>query len=129
MVRDFCPAGYPQDAPIVPHGMSVIVNAPSVFRFTAPACPERHLEGASFLGSDLRGAGPEDAGEVLSGQIIALMKATDIPNGISGVGYTADDIPGLAKGAYPQRRLLENAPREISESQLSGLFKDALAYW
>ncbi len=86
MVRDFCPAGYPQDAPIVPHGMSVIVNAPSVFRFTAPACPERHLEGASFLGSDLRGAGPEDAGEVLSGQIIALMKATDIPNGISGVG-------------------------------------------
>ncbi len=129
MVRDFCPAGYPQGEPIVPHGMSVIVNAPSVFRFTAPACPERHLEGAGFLGADLRGAGTEDAGEVLSGQIISLMKATDIPNGISGVGYTADDIPDLTKGAYPQRRLLENAPREISEAQLSGLFEDALAYW
>ena len=39
LVRGFCPAGYPPDAPLVPHGMSVIVNAPAAFRFTAPACP------------------------------------------------------------------------------------------
>lgn len=27
-VKDFRPEGYPQEEPMVPHGMSVIVNAP-----------------------------------------------------------------------------------------------------
>ncbi|MDH3475315.1 MAG: iron-containing alcohol dehydrogenase [Rhodospirillales bacterium] len=129
LVRDFRPDGYPEDAPIVPHGMSVIVNAPSVFRFTASACPERHLTGAGLLGADLRDPGSEEAGEVLSEQLVSLMKATAIPNGLSGVGYGVGDIPALTEGAYPQRRLLDNAPREISRDQLSGLFQDALAYW
>ena len=42
MVRDYVPEGYPPTQPLVPHGMSVILNAPAVFRFTAPADPERH---------------------------------------------------------------------------------------
>ncbi|PWG74395.1 alcohol dehydrogenase, partial [Enterococcus hirae] len=41
--RDYRPEGYPDEEPIIPHGMSVIVNAPSVFRSTAAACPDRHL--------------------------------------------------------------------------------------
>ncbi len=129
LVRQFRPQGYPQNAPIVPHGMSVIVNAPSVFRFTAPACPDRHLEAARWLGADARGAGEGDAGEVLSAKLISLMKTTEMPNGIGGVGYSEDDIPALTEGAFPQRRLLDNAPRPIGRDDLSGLFQGALAYW
>ncbi len=129
LVRQFRPQGYPQNAPIVPHGMSVIVNAPSVFRFTAPACPDRHLEAAGWLGADARGAGEGDAGEVLSDKLISLMKTTEMPNGIGGVGYSEADIPALTEGAFPQRRLLDNAPRPIGRDDLSDLFQDALAYW
>ena len=129
LVRDFRAAGYPDAEPIVPHGMSVIVNAPSVFRFTASACPDRHLDAAGQLGADTRGAGEADAGAVLSDRIVALMRATDMPNGIGGVGYGESDIPALTEGAYPQRRLMENAPCDISKDALSGLFTDALAYW
>ena len=129
LVRDFQPAGYPAGEPLVPHGMSVIVNAPSVFRFTAEACPERHLEGAALLGAETRGAAPSDSGEVLAAEIVSLMRKTGMPNGISGVGYGEADLPALTDGAFPQQRLLKNAPREISRDALTGLFADALSYW
>jgi alcohol dehydrogenase class IV len=129
LVRDFRPEGYPQDDPIVPHGMSVMVNAPSVFRFTASASPRRHLDAARWLGAETRGAGEDDAAEVLSGQLIALMRVTGMPNGITGVGYATADIPALVEGAHPQRRLLDNAPREIGKDELNALYRDALSYW
>ena len=129
LVRDFHPDGYPEGGPIVPHGMSVMVNAPSVFRFTAAACPERHLDAAGWLGAETGGAGAGDAAEVLSGRLVELMRTTGMPNGIAGVGYGAADIPALTDGAYPQRRLLENAPRTIGRDDLSGLFQGALSYW
>ncbi len=129
LVRDFRPEGYPVELPIVPHGMSVIVNAPSVFRFTAEACPERHLEGAQLLGAETRGATPADAGEVLAGEIIGLMRKTAMPNGLSGVGYGEADVTALTEGSFPQKRLLDNAPREITKPVLSELYVSALSYW
>ena len=74
-VRDFRMPDYPPDEPLVPHGVSVIVNAPSVFRTTAPADPARHLLAAAALGADTSQAGPDEAGELLAGTIIALMRA------------------------------------------------------
>jgi len=109
--------------------MSVIVNAPAVFRHTASACPERHLEAAAYLGADLRGAGTDDAAEVVAARIIELMRATDMPNGCGGVGYTADDVGDLTRGALPQKRLLDNAPCPIDGPVLDALFEDAMSYW
>jgi len=129
LVKDFRPEGYPRSEPMVPHGMSVIVNAPSVFRFTAEACPERHLEGAAWLGADTRGAEPKDAGEVLAKHLIDLMRSTGIPNGISGVGYGERDIDALSEGALAQQRLLINAPREVGSDDLRRLFRGAMRYW
>ncbi|HEY0094046.1 MAG TPA: hydroxyacid-oxoacid transhydrogenase [Archangium sp.] len=129
LVRDFRPSGYPQDEPLVPHGMAVIVNAPAVFRYTAEVSPERHLEAAQWLGADVRGATPGDAGEVLAGKLIQIMRAVGIPNGLGGVGYTDADLAALTEGAYPQQRLLQNAPREMTKPVLTGLFRQALRYW
>ena len=36
--------------------MSVILNAPAVFRWTAQANPERHLQAARLLGAETGGA-------------------------------------------------------------------------
>jgi alcohol dehydrogenase class IV len=129
LVRDFQPEGYPDHEPMVPHGMSVIVNAPSVFRFTACACPDRHLHGAACLGADVGQANADDAGEVLAGHLIRLMQATSIPNGVGAVGYTEADVAALTRGAWAQQRLLTNAPRTVSEADLSQLYLDAMCYW
>src|SRR6516162_7619377 len=69
MVRDFIPPGYRSKRPLIPHGMSVILNAPAVFRFTAPAAPDRHMEAARLMGADVAEAQPDDAGEILAGAI------------------------------------------------------------
>ena len=40
-----------RDHAMVPHGMSVIVSAPAVAKFTAPAAPEKHRRVAQLLGA------------------------------------------------------------------------------
>jgi hydroxyacid-oxoacid transhydrogenase len=128
MVKGFRAKGYPEK-PLVPHGMSVVLNAPAVFRFTAEACPERHLEAAGLLGAATTDVDLKDAGRLLADTIMTLMKATGMPNGLSGVGYSEADIDGLARGAFPQKRLLANAPREITMGDLRSIYRDALKYW
>jgi hydroxyacid-oxoacid transhydrogenase len=129
LVRDFRPSGYPAHEALVPHGMAVILNAPSSFRYTAEASPELHLEGARLLGADTQGAGANDAGEVLANELIRIMRAVGIPNGLGGVGYSDDDVVALTEGAHPQQRLLQNAPREMSKPVLADLFRRAMRYW
>lgn len=129
MIEDYTPSGYPDDHAMCPHGMSVIVNAPSAFRFTASASPERHLLGAELLGADTRGATPDDAGEILSCHLMKLMQATLMPNGISELGYTDGHVGKLAQGAIAQQRLLNNSPRPVNENDLQSLYRSAMNYW
>jgi alcohol dehydrogenase class IV len=123
------PAGYPQDDALVPHGFAVAVTAPAAFRALAPTAPFRHLEAARLLGGEVAGVGPLDAGEVLAETVAALMREVGAPNGIGGVGYTLADVPALVKAAAPQRRLLDNAPSPVHESELDAIFRDALRAW
>ena len=58
-----------------------------------------------------------------------MMRDLDMPNGIGGVGYSESDIDALVAGAFPQQRLLKNAPREIEKSTLADLFRAAQSYW
>jgi alcohol dehydrogenase class IV len=129
LVREFRAPDYPQGEPFVPHGMSVVLNAPSVYRFTASACPDRHLDAAQRLGADMRGATPADAGEVLAGQIIKFMQATKFPGGLNSIGFSERDLDALVEGTWPQQRVIGNAPRKVSRDDLKELFRGAMAYW
>jgi len=129
MVRDYKPEGYNVDHPIIPHGMAVVLNAPAVFRFTAPACPRRHLEAAEALGVDISRANPADAGKIVADCIIAFMQELEMPNGLSAVGYTRDDIPALVEGTLPQHRVTKLSPKPAGPEELSKLFEDAMIYW
>jgi hydroxyacid-oxoacid transhydrogenase len=126
---DYRPDGYPEDAPLVPHGFAVAVGAPAAFRALAPTAPFRHLEAARLLGGDTAGAGPLEAGDVLAETMAGLMRDVGAPNGLGGVGYALDDVPDLVAGAAPQRRLLDNAPRAVREAELDAILRDALRCW
>ncbi|MDQ4044152.1 MAG: iron-containing alcohol dehydrogenase [Chloroflexota bacterium] len=129
MVRDYRPEGYAVDHAIIPHGMSVILNAPSVFRWTAEANPERHLLAAHLMGAAVGDAAPEDAGEVLAGAIIVLMRRTGMPSGLAAVGFTPEDVPALVEGTLPQHRVTKLSPRPADPDDLRELFRGAMRYW
>ena len=129
MVRGFRPAGYDVDHAIVPHGMSVILNAPAVFRFTGQACPDRHLRAAEILGADVSRASAGDAGRILAECITNFMRRLGMPNGLAELGYKRDDIPALVKGTLPQHRVTKLSPRPAGEGELARLFDDAMQAW
>jgi hydroxyacid-oxoacid transhydrogenase len=129
LVRNFRPAGYRVDHPLIPHGMSVILNTPAVVRFTAPACPERHLRAARALGADVAQADPADAGSILAERVIAFIRRLNMPNGLAAVGYSEADIPALVLGTLPQHRVTKLSPRPANEAELAALFRESLTIW
>jgi len=52
-----------------------------------------------------------------------------MPNGLSGIGFTRDDIPRLVKGTLPQHRVIKLSPRPVGEEELIRIFEDAMVYW
>ena len=129
MVRDYHPPGFEVDHPLIPHGISVILNTPAVVRFTASTSPERHLRVAQALGVDITGASDEDAGNVLADCVTRFMRELEIPNGLSNVGYTESDIPQLVAGTMPQHRVTKLSPRPAGKQELNDLFHSSLKLW
>jgi hydroxyacid-oxoacid transhydrogenase len=129
LVRDYVPQGYRTRHPMVPHGMAVILTAPSAFRFTYTTASERHLRAAELMGVPVSGLSEADRREALPRALIALMRDTGIPNGLSAVGYTERDIPALVEGTLKQPRLLAGAPRAVAAADLDWILRDAMQYW
>jgi len=128
-VKSYRAPGYDADHPLVPHGISVILNAPAVFRFTAAASPERHLQTAEALGADISHARAEDAGKILADRLVWYMQRLRTPNGLSAIGYTFADIPALVEGTLPQHRVTKLSPRPAGSEELARLFEEALTAW
>lgn len=129
LMDDITTEGYPVASPFVPHGISVVVNAPAIFQYTAEATPERHMSGAMCLGADVTGASVTDAGEVLSKRLIELMRDTHMPNGLSGVGFDESHIKALAESSIRQGRAIANAPRDSNLVDIENMYSNALSYW
>ena len=129
LVRDYRAPGYPAGHPLVPHGISVILNAPAAYRFTSSACPERHLRAAEILGAKVNGARLEDAGKILADQIIEFMHDLRIPNGLRELGYQSSDIPALVEGTLPQHRVTKLSPRPAGREDLAQIFREAMVAW
>jgi hydroxyacid-oxoacid transhydrogenase len=139
-VKSYKPAsGYVNvDHPIVPHGLSVIVNAPAVFRFTGVACPERHAACARILakariGEDNASSSfqrehwqGKDAGQWLADEILELTNRLCVTMGLRNLGYTEADVPRLVEGTLPQHRVTKISPRPVGPEELKALFMDAM---
>ena len=129
MVSEFIPQGYLSETPIIPHGMSVALNAPSVFKFTGSSNPGRHLSAAKFLGEKVRESDENLAGEILSNTVTNIMRKIGMPNGLRSVGYSEKDVDKLVEGTLPQHRVTKLCPNSFTRDDLKNMFLDAMDLW
>lgn len=129
LMHDITTEGYPVASPFIPHGISVVVNAPAIFKYLAEGAPARHLEAAQFLGADAASAMPGEAGEVVSERIVQLMRQTGVPNGLSGVGFGIDDVRALAASSIRQTRAINNAPKVANQTDMESIYSNSISYW
>ena len=127
--RGYNPPDYPSDHSLVPHGMSVVLTAPAIFRWTAEAAPRAHREAAVLLGAPEGEVDESNAGEAIAERFTEIMKAIGMPNGLNGVGITDDDLDALVAGTLPQQRLLVISPKEPTEADIRQLFADSMTLW
>ncbi|MGX7678317.1 hydroxyacid-oxoacid transhydrogenase [Jatrophihabitans sp. DSM 45814] len=121
LAKDYRPAGYLVDEPLVPHGFSVIVAAPESFAFSYPAAPQRHGEAARLLGID----GDDEPSRAITEWLHRLVRDTDGPAGLDAVGFTEADIPELAASAITQQRILACSPRRVTVEDLAGVMRSS----
>ncbi|PHH65929.1 hypothetical protein CDD81_877 [Ophiocordyceps australis] len=127
-------SGYAVSTPIIPHGVSVAVTAPAVFRFTAASNPERHLQAAEAFGVDVSNVKKESAGEVLGEALTKFLAGLgDQPKGLQDLGFKADNIDALVDGTIPQERVLMLAPGlskelQLEKEQLRKLFEESMTH-
>ncbi len=126
--------GYQVNSPIIPHGVSVAVSAPAVFRFTGASNPDRHLAAAEAFGVDISNVKKESAGEVLAEALTKfLADLGDQPKGLKDLGFKREHIDDLVEGTLPQARVLMLAPglaTEVNEEreQLRNLFEGSMEH-
>jgi hydroxyacid-oxoacid transhydrogenase len=128
-VKSYRAPGYVTDHALVPHGFSVILNAPAVFRYTASANPTRHMQAAEALGVDVARCKAADTGRILAERITWFMQRLKTPNGLREIGYTSSDVPALVEGTLPQHRVTKLSPRPAGPDELAKLFEEALSAW
>ncbi|KJE96366.1 iron-containing alcohol dehydrogenase [Capsaspora owczarzaki ATCC 30864] len=141
VTRSYHPGdGYPAKEPIIPHGFSVMLHAPSSFLKIAEHEPTKLLRCAETLAramgrnvDKVLGNGvarPQDSGAIVHALLVDIMKGTKVcPSGLAAVGILESDIPFLVERAVPQKRVLDNAPFAITPTDIADIYKNSFKYW
>ena len=107
----------------IPHGVSVALVQPHVFRFNAEATPERHANVARALGVTSGSTTMETAcAGALA--IARLTRDCGLDPRLSSYGIEAERIPALAKSAMTVQRLLRNNPRPVTEADCVRIYRE-----
>jgi alcohol dehydrogenase class IV len=114
---------------MVPHGISVCLTAPAAFKLTAKAWPSKHKKAAKLLGEDIDNLNELEGAQKLSDAVAKLMKDIEIPNGLSALGYTKEDIPLIVEGTLKQERLLTGTPFEVTNEILYFVAQESMILW
>ena len=125
--------------PVLPHGFSVALHTPAVMRMLQEQGNEettrrlQHVYDAlsrySSGRQDLPRVPDHSVGEAVAELLIGFLKVNKMPRGLLDIGFERNDADRLAQKCLLERRLLSNAPFEVSEQHLVNMYAGAMSYW
>lgn len=109
----------------VPHGVANALLLPTVMRFNKEKCLDRYPSIARAMGVNIDGMTAEQASDAACEAVQALAIKVGIPQHLSELGITENDIPRLAEQALADVCTPGN-PREVTLEQITELYKSVL---
>jgi len=110
----------------VSHGVSNALLLPYVLELNIVGHVEKFAKVAKALGQPVDGKAPWEAAESALTAIRRLSQDVGIPQRLSEVGVTSDDIEELTNSATGQTRLLSNNPRKLSKEDIKQIYMRAM---
>ncbi len=109
----------------IPHGVANALLLPTIMEFNMPTRVEKYGVIARHMGVDTTGMTPEQAAQAAVDAVRALSVRVGIPQRLSDLGITEQDIPALAKQAIADVCTPGN-PRDVTIEDITELYKKVL---
>ncbi|WP_417685857.1 iron-containing alcohol dehydrogenase [Roseibium sp.] len=111
----------------VPHGLSNALVLPHVLRFNAPEAADAYAELAPTIFPELAMVPDKmERAETLADELGRLTERLGLQTTLREVGITSGHLPGMARDAMKQTRLLVNNPRNVTEDDALAIYEAAL---
>lgn len=109
----------------IPHGVANAMLLPTIMEFNMPMCIEKYGIIARTMGADTTGMTAEEAAQAACDAVKALAIRVGIPQHLTEIGITEENIPALAAQAITDVCTPGN-PREVTEAEIVELYKKVL---
>ena len=86
------------------------------------------MKAAELLGANIHNRKAADSGLIIADTIVTLLDRwrSFVPNGLTEIGYKESDLNDLVKGALPQRKVLDIAPRQPKPEDLHEILQNSM---
>ena len=109
----------------VPHGVANALLLPTVMEYNMPACLDKYPEIARAMGVNTDGMSREEAPQAACSAVKELAVRVGIPQHLSELGITKDDIPALSRQAIEDVCTPGN-PRDVDLATIEALYTAVL---
>ncbi len=109
----------------IPHGVANALLLPTIMEFNKPCCVEKFGVIAQYMGVDTTGMTAEQAADAAVEAVRKLSIRVGIPQTLSEIGITKENIPALAHQAI-QDVCTPGNPRDVTEEQIIELYTKVL---
>lgn len=109
----------------IPHGVANALLLPTIMEFNMECCLDKYPDIAKAMGVDISGMTKEEASRAACDAVKALAIKVGIPQHLTELGITENDIPRLSEQALADVCTPGN-PREVTLEQIEALYKKVL---